>query len=152
MGMRQRSNRVLSNNSSCSLPLKLSIKAFCTGLPRCDVMPALPFPVRPFQNCCRVSSVPISDMRRSSWVGDHNDVVKLPCHPNAGDRRERLKALSGAGEISVVFETISATLSRVIAFDRLGFGHTNQPRSRTWTPTVQGAHSARYPASDRGRH
>jgi hypothetical protein len=26
---------------------------------------------------------------------------------------------------------------RVIAFDRLGFGHTNQPKSRTWTPTLR---------------
>jgi hypothetical protein len=113
--MRQRSNRVSSNNSSCSRPLKLSTKAFCTGLPRCDV---------------------IQYLRRSSWVGDHDDVIKLPCHPNAGDRRERLKALSAADEISVVFERL-AQRYRVIAFVRLGFGHTNQPKSRTWTPTAQ---------------
>jgi pimeloyl-ACP methyl ester carboxylesterase len=62
--------------------------------------------------------------------------MKLPCHPNAGDRRERLKPLSAPDEISVVFERL-AQRYRVIAFDRLGFGHTNQPRSRTWTPTVQ---------------
>ena len=98
-----------------------------------------------------VESVQCRYLRRSSWVGDHDDVIKLPCHPNAGDRRERLKALSGAGEISVVFERLAQRYC-VIAFDRLGFGHTNQARSRTWTPTVQGAHSARYPASDRGRH
>jgi pimeloyl-ACP methyl ester carboxylesterase len=63
-------------------------------------------------------------------------VIKFPCHPNAGDQRERLKALSAAGEICVVFERL-AQRYRVIAFDRFGFGHTNQPRSRTWTPTVQ---------------
>ena len=34
-------------------------------------------------------------------------MVKLACHPNAGDRRERLKALSGSGEISVVFERLA---------------------------------------------
>ena len=28
---------------------------------------------------------------------------------------------------------------RVIAFDRPGFGHTNRPRSRTWTPFAQAA-------------
>ena len=32
--------------------------------------------------------------------------------------------------------TIGATLSRH-RLDRPGFGHTNQPRSRTWTPTAQ---------------
>jgi hypothetical protein len=66
-------------------------------------------------------------------VGDHNDVVKLPCHPNAGDRRERLKALSGASEISVVFErlaqryrasSLSIDLVLVIRTSRgLGLGH-----------------------------
>jgi pimeloyl-ACP methyl ester carboxylesterase len=55
---------------------------------------------------------------------------------NAGDRHERLKALSGGGRDQCRVERL-AQRYRVIAFDRLGLGHTNQPRSRTWTPTVQ---------------
>src|SRR3984893_7912266 len=99
-----------------------------------------------------VKSVRCRCLRRSSKVGD----LKLRCRPNAEDPLERLKALAAADEISVVFERL-AQRYRVIAFDRLGFGHTNQRRSRTWTPTaqaelVQGAHSTRYPAGDRGRH
>jgi pimeloyl-ACP methyl ester carboxylesterase len=41
-------------------------------------------------------------------------------------------------EISGVFDRL-AERYRVIAFDRPGFGHTNRPRSRVWTPFAQAA-------------
>jgi hypothetical protein len=96
------------------------------GLAWCDVMPALD------RARIAVKSVRCRCLRRSSKVGD----LKLRCRPNAEDPLERLKALAAADEISVVFERL-AQRYRVIAFDRLGFGHTNQRRSRTWTPTAQ---------------
>ena len=39
-------------------------------------------------------------------------------------------------EISGIIERL-AQQYRVIAFDRPGFGHTNRPRSRSWTPAAQ---------------
>src|SRR5258705_13711565 len=75
---------------------------------RCNASP----PLQSDQAGIAVESVRCRYLRRSSWIGDHDDVIKLPCHPNAGDRRERLKALSAAGEISVVFERLAQRLSR----------------------------------------
>jgi pimeloyl-ACP methyl ester carboxylesterase len=39
-------------------------------------------------------------------------------------------------EISGIFDRLGQRC-RVIAFDRPGFGHTNRPRSKTWTPAAQ---------------
>jgi pimeloyl-ACP methyl ester carboxylesterase len=40
--------------------------------------------------------------------------------------------------VSGLFDRLSET-HRVIAFDRPGFGHSERPRSRIWTPTAQAA-------------
>lgn len=40
--------------------------------------------------------------------------------------------------VSGLFDELAKT-NRVIAFDRPGFGHSERPRSRIWTPTAQAA-------------
>jgi hypothetical protein len=77
----------------------------------CPMRSNASLPARSDQAGIAVESVRCRYLTRSSWVGDDDDVIKLPCHPNAGDRRERLKVLSAAGEISVVFERLAQRIA-----------------------------------------